>query len=73
MRAIKKDSCGCPLCPLCPFVSVPFRAACGFGVAFGLHIGSGGGGGVVCGLPLRLEEQLVEKGYPSNQAPSENT
>jgi hypothetical protein len=55
------------------FSSVPFSAACGFGIAFGLHIGSGGGGGVVCGLPLRLEEQLVEKGYPSNQTPNENT
>jgi hypothetical protein len=55
------------------FVSVPFSAVCGFGVAFGLHIGSSGGGDVVCGLPLRLEEELVEKGYPSNQAPNENT
>jgi hypothetical protein len=44
------------------FLYVPFSAACGFGVAFGLHIGSGGGdGGVVCGLPLRLEDQFVNK------------
>ena len=54
------------------FSSVAFSAACGFGVAFGLHIGSGGGG-VVCGLPLRLEDQLVDTGYPSNQTPIENT
>jgi hypothetical protein len=52
---------------------VAFGAACGFGVAFGLHIGSGGGGGVVCGLPLRLEDQLVDTGYTYNQAPIEKT
>ncbi len=43
------------------------------GVAFGLHIGSSGGGGVVCGLPLRLEDQLVDAGYKYNQAPIEKT
>ncbi len=69
MRAIKKQL----LLSFASFVSMAFSAAYGFGVAFGLHIGSGGGGGVVCGLPLRLEEQLVEKGYPSNQTPNENT